>query len=293
MHPITNLGDQDTRDLWQQLPPMLGANRFVAPKVAPGVQVLLESPNNEPLLVIGEYGRGRVAALAIDSTWRWWRAGQSELHRRFWRQLVLWLLAREESTGDSITIEMDARRFAASTPPRFRASVQSPTTSVNDAPLIAEVINEAEEITPLSISTESRGEQSLVKLTAITGQLPKLQPGFYRLRVRSADVTSSLQPKEMAFQVVDESKELARPMADPVYLRQLADLTADHGGAAFAPDDVDALIETIQQRRRQAETPVVEKSRLGDGPISGWILFALFAGCLSAEWFLRRQWGLT
>jgi len=97
----------------------------------------------------------------------------------------------------------------------------------------------------------------------------------------------------MTFQAIDESRELAQPMADPVYLRQLAELTADHGGAAFTPDEVDTLVETIKKRRRQAETPIVEKLRLGDGPISGWLLFALFAGALSTEWFLRRQWGLV
>jgi hypothetical protein len=111
--------------------------------------------------------------------------------------------------------------------------------------------------------------------------------------VRAADESNSIEPDELAFQAVDESRELAQPMADPVYLRQLAEITADHGGAAFSPDDIDELIATIAKRRRQAETPVIEKHRLGDGPISGWMLFALFAGCLSTEWFLRRRWGLA
>lgn len=82
-------------------------------------------------------------------------------------------------------------------------------------------------------------------------------------------------------------------MADPVLLKQLAGMTADHGGAAFAPDEIGTLIETIKQRRRSAETPIVEKFRMGDGPRSGWILFTLFAGALSVEWFLRRRWGLA
>jgi hypothetical protein len=99
--------------------------------------------------------------------------------------------------------------------------------------------------------------------------------------------------EELAFQVIDESREMAQPMADPVYLQQLASLTTKHGGAAYTPDEIDTLIQTIKQRRRQAETPIVERFRLGDGPISGWILFGLFAAALSAEWFLRKQWGLA
>jgi hypothetical protein len=293
-HPITDLGTEDPSLAWTQLPPLLGAYRLIGPKIAPGVEVLLQSPDEEPLLVVGEYGRGRTAALAVDSTWRWWRAGQKETHHRFWWQLMLWLLAREDTGGDKIVIEMDARRFAVDDPPEFRASVQSLSESNQDAELIAEVIDESGEVTPIAVTTESRSDESLQELTtAIRGRLPKLDAGFYRLLVRPRESTDSLQAEEKAFQVIDESRELAQPMADPVYLRQLAELTADHGGAAFTPDEIDGLIETIKQRRRQAEAPIVEKFRLGDGPLSGWLLFVLFAGALSTEWFLRRQWGLV
>lgn len=293
-HPITDLGGDDPATLWKLLPAQAGANRFVGIKVAPGVQTLLTSPDEDPLLVIGQFGRGRVAAIAFDSTYRWWRAGKSDAHRRFWRQLVLWLLAREETGGDKIVIEMDARRFAVGDPPEFRASVQSLTDSQNDLELIAEVIDEAGQITPVAVSTDGHGQpSSQTSEIAIRGRLPELPPGFYRLRVRPEQESESLQSQEKAFLTIDESRELAQPMADPLYLRQLAELTADVGGAAFSPDEIDTLVETIRKRRRQAETPIVQKFRLGDGPLSGWLLFALFAGTLSAEWFLRRQWGLV
>ena len=125
------------------------------------------------------------------------------------------------------------------------------------------------------------------------GSLPELSPGIYRLRVSPKNPTDSVASEEVAFQVIDDSREMAQPMADPVYLRQLADLTARHGGAAFTPDEIEALINTIKQRRRQAETPIVEKFRLGDDPITGWMLFGWFAAAISTEWFLRRRWGLA
>ncbi len=119
VHPITELGGNDPAEIWRELPPLLGANRWIGPKVAPGVSILLETPDQSPLMVIGEYGGGRVASLAFDSTWRWWRAGKSDAHRRFWRQLILWLLSREESSDDKILIEIDSRRFATDQPPSF------------------------------------------------------------------------------------------------------------------------------------------------------------------------------
>lgn len=293
-HPITQLSGDDSAEVWSGLPPMLGANQLVGAKVAPGVATLLETTQEEPLLVVGQYGRGRTAALAIDSTWRWWHSGQQDAHRRFWRQLTLWLLSREETSGDNIAIQMDARRFSASKPPAFRASVQTVGSSNAKGDLVAEIVDSAGSITPITASTVNRSEQSPASSDQrIRGDIPKLAAGFYQLRVRPAAASSTLAPTEMAFQVIEESRELANPMADPVYLRQLADLTSDHGGASFNPDEISQLVDMIKDRRQRAETPVVQKYRLGDGPISGWILFSIFTATLTTEWFFRRRWGLA
>lgn len=290
LHPISNLGGSEPAELWRELPPQLGANRFQGPKIAPGVQVILESPDEDPLLVVGEYGSGRTAAVAFDSTYRWWRTGQRDVHRRFWRQLVLWLLDREDTSDETIRVELDSRRFDRTEPPRFRADVGSGLDGeAPSATLVVEVIDEAGQSIEVPYSSDSAAAAEL----AISGTLPELETGFYRLVVRPQDDSSALIPGEVAFQVIDQSREMARPMADPVYLRQLAQLTAEQGGAAFAPDQVDRLIETIAERRRQSDTPIVEKYRLGDGPLSGWLVFLLFAGALACEWFLRRKWGIV
>ena len=286
-HPINNLGD-DSQSIWKGLPPQKGANRFVGAKVAPGIQILLQTPKKQPLMIVGEYGRGRTAAIGFDSTWTWWRAKKSETHRRFWRQVMLWLLAREDTAGDKITIDLDSRRFAIEDPPEFRARIQSLGVQNPSIGLVAEVIDANGKV--LDVKTT----QSVTNGTpSLLGKLPAMAAGFYTLRVRPNDANSSTQPGEIAFQAIDASREMARPMADPVYLKQLADLTAGHGGRAFLPDEMNALVDTIANRRQKAESPVVEKHRLGDGPMSGWIVFTLFATALCLEWYLRRQWGMA
>ena len=45
-HPITDLGGNDLPSVWRKLPPLTGANRWFGPKVAPGVEVLLETATN-------------------------------------------------------------------------------------------------------------------------------------------------------------------------------------------------------------------------------------------------------
>ena len=168
--------------------------------------------------------------------------------------------------------------------------------SASPMKLLAELVDESGNASPISV-TESTASSFAASSgsagAAISGVIPETEPGFYTLRVKPADADSSVESSEITFQVVVESRELDRPMADPVYLRQLAELTADHGGASFAADEMNELLQIIAARRTKAEIPVVEKHRLGDGPVSGWILFTLFAGALSIEWLLRRQWGMA
>ncbi len=283
-HPITRIV-VDAGDGWSAARPLLGANRFAGPKIAPGVQVLLESPGEDPLLVIGEFGRGRTAAVAFDSTWRWWRGGQSDLHRRFWRQLILWLLNRDASSEDVIALELDARRFASTDATSFNASLPLADESTLPPRWVATVIDANDQAKPVAVITQSGG-------TSVTGQLVNLDPGLYRLRVADATPDTNVTAAEIGFQVIDQSRELEQPLADPVYLKQLAEITAAHGGASFSPDELRLLIDEISKRRIRAEVPIVEKLRLGDGPVSGWIVFSLFAVAMTGEWWLRRKWSL-
>ncbi|KLU02713.1 putative transmembrane protein [Rhodopirellula islandica] len=298
-HPITSIqaSHQGSPISWSSLPPMPGANRWPGVRVAPGVQVLLQTASDEPMMVVGEYGRGRVAALAFDSTWTWRRAGLGDFHRRFWRQLILWSLAREDSSQQAIQLELSPRRFVATEAPSFTATMQGDLSSLpNGASLQAEVNLASGDtiVVPMS-STTSTGESSV----SLTGQLPPMPAGFHRLRVAaggqgaSSESGETIEPAEVAFQVLDDTRELTASATDHALLRQMASATSGAGGQVFDPDQMDDLVELIQSRRTESTRTVIEKFRLGDGPLSGWLIFLLFAGALSVEWFLRRQWGLA
>ena len=134
--------------------------------------------------------------------------------------------------------------------PSFAPGVQSLGDSASQAELIAEIVDEVgrshtPQRSPPKAVSDGASAVALdrdPRTSAETAVRDSIE-----LRVRPAEDTESLRPEEKAFQVINESRELARPMADPVYLRQLAELTADHGGGAFPPDEIDALIETIKK----------------------------------------------
>ena len=90
-----------------------GANKLEHLK--PTAQVLAESQSGEPLLVATEAG-GRIMAFAGDSTWHWWMEGFESQHKRFWRQVILWLARKDETSDGAVWVKLAQRRFALSEP---------------------------------------------------------------------------------------------------------------------------------------------------------------------------------
>jgi uncharacterized membrane protein len=296
-HPITRLAAaEDNARLWSELKPLVGANRFIGPKLNPNVEVLLETELQAPILVVGQYGSGRTAAFAGDTTWQWWRQGKSELHRRFWRQLMLWLLSRDTPETDSIWIKIDSRRFDRQQPSSFTAGLQMITSNGegddDSLMLRAEIITDDGKSIPISNVTKSTNPESAAD-PWITGTIPDLEAGLYKLRVQPETGDGPPEPAEILFQVVDFDVELSNPLAEVSRLEQLAELTGAAGGRSFNPAEVDSLIDTIARLRNRASLPVVSKRRLGDDPTSGWLLMICFLGCLAGEWILRKAWGLA
>lgn len=307
-HPITRIDADASKsddEEWASLPAMPGANRLAGVKVAPGIQVLLEDDAAQPMMVVGEYGQGRVASLAFDSTWLWWTSGASEFHRRFWRQSMLWLLSREESTDGELELNMTRRRMSTSDTTFFTATRLGSGAAAEPREWSAEVISETGETRSIDFSVTERnaGDQTRTEVTGeisglarIAGNEDKssdLPPGIYRLRVRLGDEGGETAAAELPFQVIDDTRELAARNTDHALLERLALITEAAGGESYRSDQMAALIERIGNQRRRAERVVIEKWRLGDSALSGWLVFSTFASCLCMEWALRRRWGLA
>ena len=87
--------------LWETIPPILSV--FTGFTLSPGAETLItaETPQGiQPVVVAQRFGQGKVTAIMTDSLWRWQlgpEAGQTKTYDRFWKQLISWLLPREES----------------------------------------------------------------------------------------------------------------------------------------------------------------------------------------------------
>jgi hypothetical protein len=274
----------DETAVWLQAPTLDGANRLDRLRLKPGAQVVAEADDasRSPLLVLSAWGEGRVAALAVDSTWLWQLGGSGELHRKFWRQLVLWLAKKDETAGQRVWVRLDQRRYQQGSRVDFTLGAEDAEhRSLADAQF--EVRVETPEGAETSVRTTPRGKTS-------SGSFAETDlPGDYRVVVAARRGGETLGAASARFTISDQDVELDQPAAEPLLLKSLAQLTADSGGAALAPEELPDLLARLKEKTKEFEEEVVETRTLWDR----WPPLLVFATLLSTEWFLRKRWGMA
>jgi uncharacterized membrane protein len=285
-HPITHLAmEPENSQLWKDLPPLLGANRFGKLKNVPGVQAIVTSSNDAPLLVTGEYGRGRVLAFAGDSTYQWWLEGKQLRHKQFWRQALLWLLGRD-SLQEGFRLTLDRRRLLRGDEETVGIEwVGGNTNKPMPKSITLELIRDGKWLRNLD-SQESGENRRQVRLKDLT------QPGLYRLLLKATSEEGTAYSSDVAFVVRDESRELNAPLADWQMLESIAVAGEMAGSRLISRDDLPATLDWLRKRQAETRVTTLEKRRLGDGVWDSWLYFILFCGSLTLEWALRKRWNL-
>ncbi len=282
-HFITQLGDPgENAAIWDRLPPLSGANRFGGLKDTAGV--LLESSGGDPLLVAARVG-GRVIAFAGDSTYKWYGYGFGDLHKRFWRQVILWLAFKDNQSGQNVRIDLPQRRFQPNATIRFTVEANSEANEqITDAQFSATLVNPDGERSPISILA---GGQSHVDRKLVE------KPGIYRIEVAATRNNESLGEAAAEFVVFDNDKETANPAADTEHLNRLSERTSQYGGRMIDPSEVPAALEEIVKLAPKLEIDVPIKWQLGDTWYDSLVYVFLFASLLTLEWWMRKKWGLV
>jgi len=268
---------QESLRVWDQLPPLDGANRFRA--VKPGAMPLAAGSQNQPLLVSHHFGDGRVMAFAGDSTWHWWMHGLQTAHKRFWRQVVLWLARKDESLEGNVWIKLSQRRFSPNRPVEFRVGAQTSTGEpIKTATYKAEVVLPDGTQRPVQLV---QGEQQ------VTGSLRETQAaGDYTIRVTATHEGQEIGSTRSRFLVVEEDLEMDNPAADATLLDSLAAMT---GGQSLAPEELPGLIKRLAADTEYLEVQTETKQTFWDT----WPFFLALVGLLGVEWYLRKRWALV
>jgi uncharacterized membrane protein len=284
-HAITRLtGDSDNAAMWNRLPPLAWANKFHDVKQSPGVRVLLETPQGQPLLVSGEYGRGRVLAFAGESTYRWPLAGFGQQHNRFWRQIVLWLVQRDDLGQDEVWVKLDQRRVSPGTRLNVRAGARTASGDpLPEARLEANLILPDGRKEPLALSS---GDEEFVAMAQPSA------PGDYAVEVTAYDGPRLIGSSRADFLVFDRDIELSTPAADPDLMSSLAAWTRQEGGRAVAPEELPKLLAELADKPPEYEVRQIRWKLAGTSG-DAWVMLMLMTAVLSTEWFLRKRWRLV
>ena len=284
-HAITRLtGEADDTAVWNRLPPLAWANKFHDIKQAPGVRVLLKTPDDAPLLVSGEYGRGRVLAFAGESTYRWPLAGFGREHNRFWRQIILWLVQRDDLGKDEVWVKLDQRRVSPGAKVTVHAGARTaagdPLASAN---LEATVVHPGGRKEPLALSRD--GDE-------FRGVLQPSAPGDYAIEVTAQEGARPVGSARADFLVFDRDIELSTPAADPDLMASLAAWTRQEGGRAVRPEELPSLLAELADKPPEYEVRQT-RWKLAGTPGDAWLMLILMTAVLSTEWFLRKRWRLV
>jgi uncharacterized membrane protein len=300
-HPITQLrfDRRDNATRWAGLPALEGLNRV--PGVKPGASVLLEAApprgakagggKPAPVVVAGEYGKGRTVALLTDSAWRWGfvAAGRDgddgRAYAKFMDNTVRWLIKDPEL--DYLRVESDQSEYRKGVPARLRARLtdkdyqpaarQEITLEVVPAATPPAPRNRSVKIDPLFARTGKTDDGGVLLVEAA-----ELPPGSYRVVAR-AKLGDRMVTADDVFVVNPEREELEHPAAREDVLAGLARLTGGRYLGAVAELDADLPF---------APPRVVRVDRRSD--IEIWSrphLLILALAFLGAEWALRRRRG--
>lgn len=284
-HPIVELVPDPAENLktWAELAPLVGANRVL--EARDGAQALLTHPkerdakgNPMPVLAVGAAGRGRVLALAADSSWRWsittaGLRGDASAYERFWDRALRWL-ARDPLL-DPAHVESDRERYGPGAELKARGRLRDAR--------YAPIGTAALQIAVLDALGAVRAERAVRSdadgVVAAELRVPK-DPGAYRLVVREPGAEAILA--EQGFLVEAGGDELADPSAQPERMREIARVT---GGSFHTADHPPALQELDRTRARALGTVV-------SAPFASSWYFVLLVVLFGLEWGVRRAWGL-
>jgi uncharacterized membrane protein len=279
-HPAMQLAatPEETALRWASLPPLASVWPLGGPRPGARVLAVTGGPGGTPRALVAEerFGAGRAIVFTGEASWRWrmMLSASDQTYERFWRQVVRWLAQSAPepvsittpvaiAEGESAELGITARDQSYTPRPGALIDVQvtSPSGRVD------------------TIRAASARSESADYRAAFSAR----EPGVYRLTVTARQGQAVLGSAAASLLVGGVDPEMSDPRLHEDTLRRVARAS---GGQVISPTDVSALVSRVDASAPAAA--LTPRRDLWDRPWS----FALLAALLSAEWLLRRTWGL-
>jgi uncharacterized membrane protein len=277
---ITRLEDHlgKNAERWKQMPQIADVQELGSAK--PAALVLLETAGRgrTPLLVIQNYGRGRVAVLGTGGTWRWQMQQDlsDKTHERFWQQMLRYLVS---GTPGPVSGSTPRQVLADDTRLPLRAEVRG-----KDFQPLANARVEARMVGPEGLADTVEMSPVANEEGVYAAEWKAEKPGSYLSEIVVTQDDKEVGRDVVMFRREDGIAENFRAAQNRELLEKLAEQT---GGKYYRSADADKLLSEISYS--EAGITTRETRDLWDMPI------VFFAAILlrGSEWLLRRRWGVV
>jgi len=291
MHPVTSLrySSADNLAAWRALPPLEGVNLVAGAK--PDATVLavhprLRTKNGKPMPVIvaGDYGKGRSLAFTTDTLWRYGFVAAAKggddgrQYTKLWENSIRWLI--QDPDLRNLHVDSDAVEYVPGAP--VRVAVRLLGRDYQPLPNGEVTLTVTRGADPAKAVQVSSQKLAVGDDGTQTVELGGLAPGVYRV-IGKATIAGRQVDASDIFLVRENGSELDRPVGDKATLEAIA--AATHGQALGPVDALPARLAFDPPRviRVDRRTDVELWSRPG--------LLILVVGLLGLEWLLRQRSG--
>lgn len=289
VHPLTRLHNDPSvsEQRWASFPPLPGINQ--AGPAKPGATVLATHPTwqtegrNAPVITVQQYGLGKVMAITAHELWRWdlmmWGTGGTNAgYEQFWNNAVRWLTIRDGSRR--VRVISDKLQYRSGETIRFSGQVYNENYQPVDGATVT-----------VNIKAKSDGGENVqINLNPsrqangrYQGDLRYLPVGEYTTQISATLNGVSLGTDTGGFTVGEASIEFDRTRMNQTMLTRLSAMT---GGRFYRVEEADQLLDDLSFP--DITIQVTQDIQIWNHPL----VLILFILLLTAEWLLRRRYGL-
>jgi uncharacterized membrane protein len=291
LHPVTSLRYSATDNLaaWKALPQLEGVNLIAGAKsdatvLAVHPKLKTKSGKPMPVIVAGEYGKGRSLVFTTDTLWRLGfiaasRPGDNgRQYQKLWETSIHWLI--QDPDLRNLHVDSDAVEYLPGAPVRVAIRLLGRDYQPLANGQVSLVVKRGAD--PASAEQVHEAKLTVGEDGTATYELGGLTPGVYRVLGSSMIGGRKVDASDI-FLVREGGSELDRPVGDKATLEAIAEATG--GSALGAIDELPATLKLDPPRivRVDRRTDIELWSRPG--------LLILIVGLLGIEWLLRQRSG--
>ncbi len=276
-HPVMRLGAGTGAEKWSALPPLSGAASLGT--LRPGAQALalVRMPDGpRPLVAVQRYGQGRSLVFTGEASWRWRMQMPSgdRTYELFWRQAARWVGAGAPDRVSIVAPPGLVPGNAAGIGVDFRSDAFAPVT---DAQVSLKVTLPGGSVRDLrAAATDPQSGRYVADMRFD-------EPGVYRVSAAVEGGAPRARNSDRWLLVGGADLEMADPRLNEQVLQRIATASGGQYIAADRTSELSAMLRSVE--------PDAAAPQLQELWHNVWIFIAVML-LLSAEWVLRRRWGL-